>query len=185
MIGSIGGDKNQLDAVESVRRASGHTAKPIRLDIVGDGSTDDVADLLGAIRKANLSDIVTFHGHKNDVGPLLSDSDALLMCSRNEAFGRVTVEALQAGVPVIGYDCGGTSELLSSPRSGGLLVGPTPLQMARAIASLGSDIATLTRLKEDAWAAGTAMARESNASRFLNEVEGVVRGDEGNRPRQP
>jgi glycosyltransferase involved in cell wall biosynthesis len=181
MIGSIGGDKNQLDAVESVRRACDKTAKRIRLDIVGDGSSEDVADLLTAIRKAKLSDIVTLHGHRDDVESLLSDSDALLMCSRNEAFGRVTVEALQAGVPVIGYNCGGTSELLSSPRSGGFLVGPTPLQMARAIASLESDVATLTRLKEDAWAAGRAMARESNASRFLNEVEGIVRGGEGNR----
>jgi len=40
------------------------------------------------------------------------------MCSRHEAMGRVTVEAMSACLPVIGFDNGGTAELIEHERSG-------------------------------------------------------------------
>ena len=40
------------------------------------------------------------------------------MCSQNEAMGRVTVEAMSACRPVIGYDSGGTSELIDPEQTG-------------------------------------------------------------------
>ena len=44
--------------------------------------------------------------------------DILLMCSRCEGFGRVTVEAMQRGIPVIGLNTGGTSELVKDGFNG-------------------------------------------------------------------
>lgn len=43
-----------------------------------------------------------------------------LVCSRNEAFGRVTLEAMLHGIPVIGSNAGGTVELIKD-RSTGML----------------------------------------------------------------
>ncbi len=40
------------------------------------------------------------------------------MCSRMEAFGRVTVEALKAGLPVIGSNSGGTTEIIENNTNG-------------------------------------------------------------------
>jgi glycosyltransferase involved in cell wall biosynthesis len=42
----------------------------------------------------------------------LGDADVALMCSSSEAFGRVTVEAMKLGRPVVGADAGGTAELV-------------------------------------------------------------------------
>jgi len=45
------------------------------------------------------------------------------LASRNETFGRVVVEAMALGVPVIGTDTGGVPEIISD-RVNGLLVPP-------------------------------------------------------------
>jgi glycosyltransferase involved in cell wall biosynthesis len=43
---------------------------------------------------------------------LMGEADAVLVCSRAEAFGRVTVEAMKIGTPVVGARSGGTAELI-------------------------------------------------------------------------
>ena len=45
-------------------------------------------------------------------------ADAVLMCSRNEAWGRVVAEAMATCRPVIGHDKGGVSELILNNRTG-------------------------------------------------------------------
>ena len=40
------------------------------------------------------------------------------MCSGNEAFGRVTVEAMKLGVPVIGAKSGGTLDIIIENENG-------------------------------------------------------------------
>lgn len=63
---------------------------------------------------------------------MFSDVDILLMCSENEAFGRVTLEGLAAGCIVIGFDSPSTRELLDDGR--GLLYSPnTPEVVANKI----------------------------------------------------
>jgi glycosyltransferase involved in cell wall biosynthesis len=40
------------------------------------------------------------------------------MCSKNEALGRVTIEAMSRGTPVIGFDNAGTSEIIKHAYNG-------------------------------------------------------------------
>jgi glycosyltransferase involved in cell wall biosynthesis len=49
---------------------------------------------------------------------LISECDILLVCSRSEAFGRVTIEGMLLGKPVIGLNNGGTSELIRNNYNG-------------------------------------------------------------------
>jgi glycosyltransferase involved in cell wall biosynthesis len=69
---------------------------------------------------------VTFHGliSRDDVSRCLGCADIALVPSRStrnsrEQFGKVALEAMAAGTPVIGYECGGLTELIGD---GGLLV---------------------------------------------------------------
>lgn len=60
--------------------------------------------------------LIQYLGHQNEdqKQELLGKARALLMSSRyNEAFGRVTAEALACGTPVIGFDKGATPEILN------------------------------------------------------------------------
>ena len=44
--------------------------------------------------------------------------DVEIVCSKREAFGRVTVEAMLAGLPVVGSNTGGTPELIVDGETG-------------------------------------------------------------------
>ena len=57
-------------------------------------------------------------GQVNNMPALRSEVDVELVCSRAEAFGRVTAEAMMAGLPVIGSNTGGTPELIVEGETG-------------------------------------------------------------------
>lgn len=66
---------------------------------------------------------IEFWGHIDDPYKAYLASDAVLMCSKNEGMGRVTVEAMSACRPVIGYDNAGTSEIIKHEYTGLLYKG--------------------------------------------------------------
>lgn len=69
----------------------------------------EMCDTLG------LAERITFTGHRADLREIMAASDIVLSLSREpEAFGRVTLEALSLGKPVIAYDHGGVSEQLAA-----------------------------------------------------------------------
>lgn len=76
---------------------------------------------------------VSFLGHRSDLREVLAVSVcAFSLTSAPEAFGRTTLEALSLGVPVIGYDHGGTGEILRSVFPVGLVpVGDVAAAAAR------------------------------------------------------
>lgn len=59
-------------------------------------------------------------GYRKDLQDLMRQATAFLMCSHNEGLGRVTVEAIFAGCPVIGYAGGATTEIIQNKKTGWL-----------------------------------------------------------------
>lgn len=90
--------------------------------IVGRAFNEDQeyqADLERIISDKGLSDRVHFSGFHDDVPAILSDLDTLLHTSeRPEPFGRVIIEAMAVGVPVIAADDGGPREIIESGVNG-------------------------------------------------------------------
>jgi glycosyltransferase involved in cell wall biosynthesis len=72
------------------------------------------------------------------------------MCSDAEAFGRVTVEALKSGRPVIGTRSGGTPELICDGVNGFLFEPGNARQLAAALRRLASEPGLLERLSNNA-----------------------------------
>jgi glycosyltransferase involved in cell wall biosynthesis len=70
-----------------------------------------------------VQDRVELWGYIPDPERAFLEADVALMCSRNEAMGRVTAEAMSACRPVIGFNSGGTSELIDPDRTGLLYCG--------------------------------------------------------------
>ncbi len=72
-----------------------------------------LAELQQLVAQLNLTNDVTFVGHRSDLREIMAVSH--LVCSLStspESFGLTTLEALALGRPVIGYDHGGVGELL-------------------------------------------------------------------------
>ena len=57
-------------------------------------------------------------GCVKDMYALRNKMDIELVCSRSEAFGRVTLEAMLHSIPVIGSRSGGTPELINDHQTG-------------------------------------------------------------------
>ncbi len=74
------------------------------------------------IAAAGLQTHVSLLGNRADLREILSISAAAFSLTLEpEAFGRTTIEALSLGVPVIGYDHGGTGEILRKVYPAGLV----------------------------------------------------------------
>jgi glycosyltransferase involved in cell wall biosynthesis len=94
----------------------------VRLLLVGGagqtGNQDYFNQCQALVRVLGISERVEFWGYIHEPERAYLAADAGLMCSRNEAMGRVTVEAMSACRPVIGIASGGTAELIDDGRTG-------------------------------------------------------------------
>ena len=66
----------------------------------------------------SLKENVVIHGEVRNMPELRKNMDVELVCSRAEAFGRVTIEAMMGSIPVIGSNTGGTVELIKDKVNG-------------------------------------------------------------------
>lgn len=82
---------------------------------------------------------VAFLGAQKDISSILHDSAALVLPSINEGFGRVVLEAMAAGTPVIVADSGALPELIEGGTYGMLVRACDPQDLARAIELVLSD----------------------------------------------
>ena len=110
-------------------------------------------------------------GFVEEVLPLYFRSHAMLMCSRNEAMGRVTVEAMACGLPVIGHASGGTPELVENDVTGLLYTGGAS-DLADRMIQLVADAALARRLGD---AASLTAQERFSVERCAQEVLGVYR----------
>jgi glycosyltransferase involved in cell wall biosynthesis len=84
----------------------------VELVLLGGGDPAYVTQLHSQAAELAVSDRVRFLGFQPDPFPVIAAGDVGLMCSRHEALGRVTVEAMKLGKPVVGSSSGGTVDLI-------------------------------------------------------------------------
>lgn len=142
--GRISSTKGQLDAVKALvsLRSSGYNAELLLLGSVG--STAYMNEITKLIKKHTLEKFVHIVGHVDNPGDYISQADIYLMCSSNEAFGRVTVEAMILGKPVIGTDSGQTPYIVEDGKTGYLYTSGDVDGLVLAIRKL-ADSPTLIR----------------------------------------
>lgn len=150
------------------------TRPDARFVVVGDALGGFSAGYPGELRalaeRLGVADRVHVLGHRDDVVKLLPAFDVATTPSFDEPFGIVTIEAMAAGVPVVGTASGGTPEILSD--GAGLLVPPgDSLALGRAIAGLLADPGRAASIGD----AGRRRARETfSIDRFLEECMTTV-----------
>jgi len=114
LVGLIHPNKGQKIAI----RALAIVAKQYpdtRLLIVGGG---DASRLKRLVSELGVQNNIEFWGYVKDPYTAYLAADATLVCSKYEAMGRVTAEAMSACRPVIGFDHAGTSEIIEHEFTG-------------------------------------------------------------------
>jgi glycosyltransferase involved in cell wall biosynthesis len=120
--GRITESKGQLEAVNALielNKKYNLFDKKIKLNILGSiGNEVYYENIKDIISKNLLNEYVEFLPFCENPFNIIASSNLLLMCSKNEAFGRITVEALKLGIPVIGAKIGGTLEIIKENKNG-------------------------------------------------------------------
>ena len=122
-------------------------------------------DLVKLAHELGVSERVVFTGYVLDIESVYRLADVVVNPARcNEAFGRVAMEALAAGTPVVVTRVGAIPELLADRREALLVAPDDPEELARAVIAVWSDSALADRM--------VSAGRELVRSRF-NERRGV------------
>lgn len=116
-VGVLQGGKNQKELLEAAKTLLESGEKQFHIDLIGDG-TEYKEELQEYVADNFLQDYVTFWGYRSDVPELLKSMDVGVVCSKAEAFGRVTCEYMAASMPVIGTKEGGTAEIVLDQKTG-------------------------------------------------------------------
>lgn len=83
-----------------------------------------------------ISDRVHFLGHRDDIPSVMGMLDALMVPSWEEPFGRVVVEAMALGIPVVATRSGGPAEIIQDGIDGLLREPRSPTDWTEALGSI-------------------------------------------------
>ncbi|PYQ23738.1 MAG: N-acetyl-alpha-D-glucosaminyl L-malate synthase BshA [Acidobacteria bacterium] len=122
--------KRVLDVVRILERVAREV--PAVLLMVGEGPERASAQALA--RRLGVQDRVKFLGRHDRIEEIMLLADVFLLPSELESFGLSALEAMAAGVPVVGSDAGGLPEVVKHAETGFLLpVGDIEGMAARTI----------------------------------------------------
>lgn len=122
------------------------------------GNSAEEAYLKGlkdSVKKAGLEDVFVFTGFRPDILKVMASLDVLVVPSRmlrtaggiiSEGFGRVAIEGMAAGVPVVSTKVGGLPEIIEDGVCGLLVEPDDPEAMARAVVRILNDPANRSSL---------------------------------------
>jgi glycosyltransferase involved in cell wall biosynthesis len=95
--------------------------------------------LLSLVDSTGMKDKVIFTGFREDIPELLASFDLFVLPSRSEGFGRVNLEAMAMGKPVISTNVGGIPEVVIDGVTGILVPPGNSNVISRAIVKLLDD----------------------------------------------
>jgi glycosyltransferase involved in cell wall biosynthesis len=171
VIGQITPWKGQYEAVQALARLR-RRGTEAHLLVVGEPKFVSAATrydnlayhtkLRQLIAAERLTEHVRLLGERSDIPAVMGALDVVLVPSWEEPFGRVVVEAMALGLPVLATSVGGPAEIIRDGE--GILVAPRdPERLADAIACLASSAELRASL-------GNAAAGRANDFALANHV---------------
>jgi glycosyltransferase involved in cell wall biosynthesis len=132
-----------------------HVSPGVHWILVGDGELR--RELEARARGHGLGAQMHFPGWRDDVADVLALADVFVLPSESEGFGRVLVEAMAMGRPVVATAVGGVPDVVFGHETGVLVEPANPLALADGVRTLLDDSSRAARLG----AAGRARAAAS------------------------
>jgi glycosyltransferase involved in cell wall biosynthesis len=144
----------------------------LRLVCIGavDGSETDWWQYLQKRTKASkFRERIHWIGQIDDVRPWYRVATILLLPSDNEPFGRVLVEAMACGVPIVATAGGGVPEVVRNGREGILVQTGSAYEMANAVRRLLDDANKMTEIGR----AGEERAKDFSLDKHIRGIEAI------------
>ena len=108
-----------------------------------------------------------FLGWRDDIPEIIQVLDVLALPSRNEGMGRVLVEAMAAGKPIVASNVGGIPDLVKHGQNGFLVEPGNTQEWSHGIEKLlGS-----REMRQEMGQKGRAMSRDFSVERMLEKID--------------
>ncbi len=156
MAGTVSESKGQEIAILAVKELIQRN-KDVELIVMGFHDLWYAKRLKEMVEDENLGAHVRFLDFKENAYPAINQADIVLVCSKHEAFGRVTLESMLLKKPVIGTNSGGTPELIRDGFNGLLYEVGSYHQLADRIEYLIENRSKMKEFAEN----GYAFAKEN------------------------
>lgn len=179
VVGRLDEQKGSLSVVAVARRLMKGSEKAhsrVRFFLAGTGTEVFERRLRRAIRAADVTDHVHVLGHRDDVPRWLPVMDALAVPSVEEPFGRMIVEGMHAGLPVVAFESGAAREIVEDGRTGLLVPAGDVAALASALEDLVGDPARARRLGLAARSAALRYEPSAIAREMESVYEHLLRG---------
>ena len=136
VVGKIYEGKGQREVIEAVADLLPRFPR-IKLLVVGDvKDARYYRSLQSLVGRKGLDNNVNFLGYRRDLPDLLSLMRVMVIASVVESFGRVALQAMAAGVPVLAVSAGGIPEIIRHGEDGFLIESRRPEQIGQALAEI-------------------------------------------------
>ena len=131
----------------------------------GDGPLEQ--DLKRKALEMGISDNIIFLGWRDDLAKIISIYDVFVLPSLNEGMGRVLVEAMALGKPIVASNIGGIPDLVIHGKNGFLVPPKNPKELAKYIQILLED----EKKREKMGLAGKEMSLNFSAENMVEKIE--------------
>ena len=135
-VGRLSKEKGYLDLID-VFKLVHQKHSDWKLDIIGDGEEKEL--IKQKIKQYKLEQAIILHGFqkKQYIYEKLKESSIYLMCSYEESFGIVLIEAGSFGIPSVAFDSAqGANEIIENNKTGFLIKNRSKEEMANKIIEL-------------------------------------------------
>jgi glycosyltransferase involved in cell wall biosynthesis len=133
----------------------------------GDNKGAEEMRIKEQVKNLGLADRVYFLGWRSDVDEIMGCFDIFVLPSLNEGMGRVLVEAMAAGLPIVASRVGGIPDLVKDGKNGLLVPPADPAVLADAISSLLENKETRKRMGK----AGRKMCRQYSTEAMVEQID--------------
>lgn len=160
-IGRLNPEKGPDVALQALRLLPPSLLQRARLHLIGDGPCLTEARALSA--SLGLTNRVMFHGFRQEARMLLAGADVALSSSRIEAAPLWLIEAMAAGVPVVGTPTLGVNDLVANGQTGLIAASNDAPALAAALTEA---------LSNQAWRDAASRASKGRARQY--DIESVA-----------
>jgi len=172
-VGRLVAWKGQHVLIEALARLAPDRPR-LRALIVGDAGSSDqgyAQELKDLARALGVEDRVILTGFRDDIASLLHGVDVLVHTSTlPEPFGRVIIEGMAAGAPVVGANAGAVPEIIQDGVNGLLTPPGDAWALAQAIARILDHPDEAQAMRQ---AARQAIETRFTTARYVSDVEHV------------
>ena len=141
----------------------------IKFTLAGEGSQENNLKLI--TKSLSLEDNVVFSGYCKNIYSLMAKSDLFVFPSYGDSWGRVIVEAMLTGLPVIGANAGGIPEIITDSQTGFLAKPKDPNDWAEKIAWVYNNYDQALKLGQNA---KEYASRTYTIENYVGQIEKII-----------